>query len=64
MRNPYGVVHDRIGFSGKLFAPKIWKMDQKWGKIGFFLNLLKKLVIKFYLFCSVIKIYIIYCFPM
>ena len=47
-RNPYEVVRDRNGFSGKkFFAQKFGKMDQKWAK-NRVLNLLKDLVINFY----------------
>ena len=57
-RNPYEVVRDRNGFSGKkFFAQKFGKMDQKWAK-NRVLNLLKDLVINFYWICSVMKTYI------
>ena len=59
-RNAYEVLHDRAGFSGKIyFAPKIGKMERKQG----FFNLLENLVINFYWICSVMEIYIICCVP-
>ena len=60
-RNPYEVVRDRAGFSGKnLFAPKFGKMDQTWAK-NKVLNLLKGLVINFYWICSIMKTYHLLC---
>ena len=36
-RNPYEVLRDGAGFSGKIFfAPKVGKMDQNRPKTGFF----------------------------
>ena len=52
-----------LDFLGKKFYPKNCengpKIDQKQG----FLNLLKNLVINLYWICSIMKIYIICCFP-
>ena len=28
-RNPYEVVHDRAGFSGKIFCPNVWENGPK-----------------------------------
>ena len=36
-RNPYEVVHDRAGFSGKSFLPQnLGKWTKNWPKIGLF----------------------------
>ena len=61
-RNPYELVHDRVGFSSKKNSLKIGKMYQKWAKNSF-LNLFKKFVINFYWIYSIMTIYIICCVP-
>ena len=62
-RNSCEVVRDTTGFSRKIFFPqklgKWTKMGQKQG----LLNILKNFVINFYWVFSIIKIYIICCFP-
>ena len=61
-RNPYEVVRERAGFSGKkIIVPKIEK-GPKMGQKQDFLNLLKNLVINFYWICSVMKTYVIAVF--
>ena len=63
-RNLYEVVHDRPEFSGNIFfAPKIGKVDQTSAKQQGFFSLLKNFLINFYWLCSIMKIYIICCFP-
>ena len=60
-RNPYEVVRDRAGFSGKIFLPEnLGKWTKNGPKTGF-LNLLKCLVINFCWVCSLMKTYIICC---
>ena len=62
-RIPCQVMCDGAGFFRKIFfAPKIGKMGPKWVNQGFF-NLLESLVINFYWIWSIMKIYIICCFP-
>ena len=62
-RNSCEVVRDTTGFSRKIFFPqklgKWTKMGQKQG----LLNILKNFVINFYWVFSIMKIYIICCFP-
>ena len=50
-------------FQEKIFLPpKLGKWAKNGSKTGFF-DLLKTLVISFYLICSIMKIYIIHCVP-
>ena len=54
-RNPYEVVRDRAGFSGKIFLPEnLGKWTKNGPKTGF-LNLLKCLVVNFCWVCSLMK---------
>ena len=47
-RNPYELVHDRVGFSSKKKFPEDWENGLKMGQKQSFLNLFKKFVINFY----------------
>ena len=62
-RSLYNIRHGRGRFSGNFFCPRNWEKDQKIGQKQGFLNLLKNLVINFYLICSKMKNYIICCVP-